>query len=158
MIEMDKEPDEVILRPSPAKWGCICVACAAAAVCGVFMIVSRAEGGRFVFLFSVLGAFVAGALLVPGVAYLKLTQEGFEFRAPMRRRYYRWSDVTEFVAYGPISYPMVCCNLVDPSKTKWYHRLLRPWNPYRIWLPDTYGMEAVQLAAMLNEFRAPCVE
>ena len=153
----DDTHDEIILHPSRGKWGLIAVVCAFATVCGVLMVVDGAEGGWLVLVASGLGTLVAAVLLIPGAAYLRLNQDGFEYRGPLRRRCCRWDEVTELEAYGPVSYPMVCCNLADPRGVPWYRRLLRPWNPYALWLPDTYGMDAVELAALMNELRAAAI-
>jgi len=153
----DETQDEIVLYPSRGKWGLIAAVCAFATVCGVYMVADGAEGGWLVLVASGVGMVVAGGLLIPGKAYLRLTERGFEYRSLLRNRSYRWDEVTEFVAYGPMSYPMVCCNFADPRRTPWYRRLLRPGSPYALWLPDTYGMDAVELAGLMNEIRTAAI-
>ena len=104
--------------------------------------------GALFALFSV--AF--GVAMLPGATFLRIERGGFTYRSFFRSRTFTWDDVDGF---GP--------TMVSGVEIVGFHsRRARRENPfatatsaalsgYGSALPDTYGLDARELAALLNE-------
>src|SRR5438128_1257000 len=85
---------EVTLRPSKVKWGCILVFCAGGAGIGAIMAVKDKDPHGWVVL-VVLGLLAVFPLLhlFSGKSYLRLTATGIEVRSLFRSYGAVWSDI-----------------------------------------------------------------
>jgi hypothetical protein len=85
---------------------------------------------------------------------LSVTAEGFEIRYLFRRRSYRWRDVSEFRVehLGPLE--CVVFGRGTGRSLDLPPAFLAPVLEAReVAIPQTYGLKAAELAAMLNEHR-----
>jgi hypothetical protein len=128
---------------------------------GTFILcVARSPGETAIGLVLVIpSAFfllLAVFLALPNSAYLELTAEGFRVKNLFRATLYRWGDVTgAFAAIDSGLRGLVCFNFrpdfpLPPRARKLAHKLAG----YDGALPNTYGMSARDLAALLNEWKA----
>lgn len=102
--------------------------------------------------FFALGIPVFAARLLPGAFYLELTAEGFTFSALLRKKTERWQDIAGFGVWR-----------AGPSrKVGWLYAAGRRVSGQTLSeamsgvhgsLPDTYGMNAEKLAALMNELK-----
>lgn len=140
------------LRPSPKKWLVVLAIAIAFTVLGAMMVADGAPGGWFATIFFGLCAGVALVVLVPGSMYLDLRRDGFETSHLFRRRRYAWSEVGRFTAVDVVSRPMVVFDRLGaaPSRLGKLNAAVAGANDA---LPDTYGMDASELADLMNAAR-----
>jgi hypothetical protein len=148
-----------VLRASRFKWAVLLLAGAVFAMGGV-LVFFAAPGGRVggivVFVFFGACAVVAAIQLVLG-STLTLTTDGYTFTSLGRLVTRRWQDVEPFVAVRTSAIGgVVGIRLAVPSE-----RLPGPRRAARAVagydggaLPDTYGMKADDLAALMNEWHS----
>lgn len=110
--------------------------------------------GWLCIIFFGLGVAIGCVSLLPGCNYLDLKPEGMEFRSLYRTWFVRWDDVHEFIPISVSRRSMVGWNPVshDREQRHW-RRLSAGLSGVESALPDTYGMSAEKLAALLNDWR-----
>jgi hypothetical protein len=147
-----------VLKASRFKWTVLLFAGAVFAMAGV-LIFFAAPGGRVggivVFVFFGACAAVAATQLVFR-STLTLTTEGFTFTGLGRRVTRRWNDIDYFVAVRTSALSgLVGIRLsVSPEQASGVRRAARAIAGYDGGaLPDTYGMTAAELAALMNDWR-----
>jgi hypothetical protein len=115
----------------------------------------RIVGGDLITTWGILafcgfGTVAAAAALLGGVR-LTLDHTGFESVRLFLSRRVRWEDVSAFVAYYPGGNGFVVFDNVRKNTLKGFiDRFLSGRNDY---LPDTYGLPAHDLAALMNQWR-----
>lgn len=115
-------------------------------------------GAAFFVAFSAIGLLVFGMQLVPALAYLRLTQEGFSYRFGRRRGSVRWSEVDRFDVREALGW-YTRLKFVEWIYVRRYEEL--PSATGRRYsfgggsgvLPDTYGMKAEALVELMNGLR-----
>jgi hypothetical protein len=143
----------IVLRPSRAKWLAILAIGVAFSAIGVVMIRDGASAGWFVSGLFGLVALVAIVVLLPGSSFLKVRRDGFEFGTLFRRQHLPWTAVGPFSVAIVERQEMVVFDVLDPSCAPRLGRLARAYVGANAGLPDTYGLKAGELAAMLNAAR-----
>jgi hypothetical protein len=107
---------------------------------------------------SALGLLGTGMQLVPSLAFLRLTEEGFSYRFGRRRGSVEWSEVDRFdVRDAPGWYSRL--KFVEWIYVRRYEEL--PSTEGRRYtfgggsgvLPDSYGMKTEELASLMNTLR-----
>ncbi len=116
------------------------------------------EGNLFIkwgtILFFGLGVVVFIVELLPNSAYLKLTNEGFEVRSLYRSNFTKWVEVDRFGIFYIRFYAMVVLNFTEEHKKHTIgKKIARSLSPYQGALPQTYGMKAIKLAELMNEWK-----
>lgn len=151
----DEPSSTLLLRPRRAKWLLLLVASLAFTVVGGLMIRDGEAKGWFVAAVFGLSTLVAGGLLLPGSAYLRLTPDGFEMRSLFRSSRTRWADVAGFRA-GRIGLNKLVLFSYVPSYTRsaTARALASALTGTEAALPDTYGYTAEALAELLDDWRA----
>jgi hypothetical protein len=146
-------PVTIVLRPSPGRWLAAFLACLVFAAIGVMMISDGAPSGWVVAGGFGLGALVCGVVLLPGSAYLKVRRDGFVFGTLFRRWYLPWTAVGPFTiaVIGPKA--IVVFDIIDPAQMPRLAGLMRMPAGRNAGLPDTYGLTAEELCAVLNAAR-----
>ena len=146
-----------MLKASRFKWAVVLFAGAVFAMAGV-LIFFAAPGGRVggivVFVFFGACAAVAAIQLVFR-STLTLTTKEFTFTGLGRRVTRRWKDIDSFVAVrrSAVSGLVGIRLSVSPEQTSGVRRAARAIAGYDGGaLPDTYGMTAVELAALMNDW------
>lgn len=92
--------------------------------------------------------------LLPNSSYLKLTNEGFEIRNFYRSHFTKWTDVSGFGIYYVSFNTMVAFDYTEEhTKHKTRKKIARFLSSYQGALPQTYGMKAIKLAALMNEWK-----
>lgn len=105
-------------------------------------------------------AFIGGVFsLMPGIGWLKLTQFGFTYRGFLGEKTYRWQDVATFLVvtqrimgFVPVS-RKVGWTFSDSFKKSAVLKITRVMIAFDALLPDTYGLKAAELAALLETCR-----
>jgi hypothetical protein len=147
-----------VLKASRFKWAVLLFTGAVFAFAGV-LIFFAAPGGRVggvvVFAFFGLGAVVAAVQLVFR-STLTMTPEGFTFTGLGRRVTRAWKDIDSFVPVRTSALSsMVGIRLAVSAEQR--SRLRKA--AINIWgydggaIPETYGMRADELAALMNQWR-----
>lgn len=147
-------PATLRLTPNPWKHVALVLLSGGFVVMGAFLVArGHAFGWLSVGLFG-LGVVVGLATLVPGASYLELRQDGFEFSSLFRKWFQRWSDVDEFFPRRIATNVMVCWNFAPGYGGQPRGRKLSAGlTGVEAALPDTYGMPAAELAALMNRWR-----
>ena len=146
-----------MLRASRFKWLVLFLASATFAAGGV-LVFFAAPGGRVggvvVFAFFGACALIAAVQLVMG-STLALDPDGFTTRSFGRSVTRRWTDVESFVLISPSAFnQIVGINFPADHALPGVRKVTRGLLGYESALPDTYGMKARHLAALMNEWRA----
>jgi hypothetical protein len=147
-----------VLRASRFKWAVLLLAGAVFAMGGV-LVFFAAPGGRVggivVFVFFGGCAAVAATQLVLR-STLTLTTDGFTFTSLGRRVTRRWQDVDSFVAVrtSALSGVVGIRLAISSERLSGPRRAAMAIAGYDGGaLPDTYGMKADDLAALMNDWR-----
>jgi hypothetical protein len=99
-----------------------------------------------------LGTLVAAISLLPGSAFLRVTDQGFTYSSLFRRRHTAWKDVKEFQPVTVGTKSMVGWNYnAGANGNLRLRRVSSAIAGVEAALPDTYGMTAPNLAKLLNE-------
>ncbi len=89
--------------------------------------------------------------LLPNSSYLKLTNEGFEVRSLYRSHFTKWTEVSGFGIYYVSFNTMVAFDYTEEHKKG--KKISKILSSYQGALPQTYGMKAIKLAALMNEWK-----
>lgn len=149
------QEERLRLKPGKLKWSAIFVASLAFLAGGSAMISAGLLSGWLVVAFFGLGVLVALFQLFGNRSYLLLTPEAYTIGSPIRSATVRWSDVDSF-SVSRLGYNrMVMVNYAPEHEAR---STLRHFNRVLVGhdaaLPDTYGMGAERLAALMNEWKA----
>jgi hypothetical protein len=101
-------------------------------------------------------AIIQATQLLPGAAYLKLSDAGFEVRSSFRQWSCRWDDVVAFEVVRPFGFgAIVTFRLVPGAPFSVMAPALSRWMTRRDGiLPDSYRMSPEALVLLLNEYKA----
>ena len=123
---------------------------------GAVLLVQDGSNAKawFCVLFFALCAVVFATNLLPGSASLTLDTDGFRVKQFYFVRTSRWKNVTNIDAgYAPPAR----AKFVQYNDTQWSGWRLARWETakmgYNAMLPDTYGMAADDLAALMVQWR-----
>jgi hypothetical protein len=166
--DIRRAPDRQVLRPSKRKWTLILLGCVALDLGAVWLIRTGAPLAESPFsigdatfwvwfgavLFA-LGIPMSLVVMFSGRYYLELTRDGFTIGDLVRPRSFRW------LAAGPFRAEQSTYRGIPTGKTVKFDgvstaleglgkvtELMRPLGR----LPDTYGMRAEDLAALMNRY------
>jgi len=146
---------EVTLRPSKAKWGCIFAICAGAAVMGTIMAIKdhEANGWMVLVIFGMMAVLAARQLFSSNI-YLRLTATGLEMRGPFQKFDARYDDIGNI---GVIYYRRntnVAFDYRSPTSGNAKRRKQnKAVTGYDEIIPETYGLNAQDLAELLASRR-----
>jgi hypothetical protein len=143
----------VVLRPSRAKWLALLAICVTFTVIGVLALREGAREGWYIAGFFGPCALVAFVVLLPGSAYLKVRRDGFVFGTLFRRWHLPWTAVGPFSVALVAGRELVVFDIIDPTQTPRLAGLATMIAGANAGLPDTYGLKAGELAAVLNAAR-----
>jgi hypothetical protein len=142
------------LYPRRLKTLGLLVFCIAAVAGGLFMAREQPLIGYLCAGFFALGIPVMLINLLPGQAYLELAEDGFTFAGVFRKNTIYWKDVAGFGVASVSGNKMVGWDFVPeyaPQKTG--RAVASTLTGVQGALPDTYGMKAEQLSALMNELK-----
>jgi hypothetical protein len=145
-------PEELLLRPPLGKRLGLVAGSAAFVAAGVWMVQSGV-GWKGWLVLVVFGTSLLAtlAMLLPGAAYLYLHREGFVYCSLFRRHSWLWSDVSDFAVFQVNNVKMVGFNATAQGPSAGYvGRFNSSAFGREMALPDTYGLEAESLAAILS--------
>ncbi len=147
-------PASLRLRSSPWKHLKLMVVSAGFVTMGGFLVARGQAFGWLCIAFFGLGVVVAIVTMLPGASYLELRRDGFEFSSLYRKWFQRWSDVEEFFPQRIATNVMVCWNFAPGYVGQLRgRRVSAGLAGVEAALPDTYGMPAAELAALMNRWR-----
>ena len=145
------------LYPSRGKQLLLLLICATFVVVGVILINKENTLTAWACtLFFGLCLVVFVVTLLPGAAYLKLTDEGFELCSLFRKHFTPWTDIEQFgVGYSGIK-KMVLMKYKPTVTSQQMARQMSAavTNGWDGGLPDNYGMKYNELADLLNSYLA----
>jgi hypothetical protein len=149
---------ELVLRPGRSRVLGVLALCGGFTAVGAWMVAGGEWLGWLVAGFFGLGVAICAVLLLPGSASLRLGPEGFEVCSLFRARSYRWADVEGFGVTSVGGNRMVAFNFAPAFPSSAVARrlavLMIGWEGA---LPDTYGIGAGELAALLNSYKHAAV-
>jgi hypothetical protein len=143
----------IVLRPSRARWLAAFAACLVFAAIGVMMIRDGAVSGWLVAGGFGVAALACAVVLLPGSAYLKVRRDGFVFGTLFRRWYLPWTAVGPFSVAIVGRDEIVVFDIIDAARMPRMPGLPGMPAGANAGLPDTYGLTAGELAAVLNTAR-----
>ncbi len=155
------------LVPSKRKWivlGAVFVAFAAG-FAALYMFTPRADPTDdsplvigFLIAFFAVGAAASFMMLLPGSAYLLLTPGGFTARTIFKSRTFRWAEIEAFDVMAFRGAKLVVFTFSPQGKLRVVESRWRKLNQAIGGgddnLPDTYGMSAEALAALMNKWKS----
>lgn len=145
---------ELTLRPRRLKYLLFAFLCASLAVAGALMVRDSKPLGWAEILFFGSAAIVFSLLLLPGSAYLKLDPAGFTFCSLFRPHFTPWYEVDSFAAGRVGTNRLVVFNFSGLHRgQKYLRKISSAISGYEGALPDTYGLKAAELAALMNDWR-----
>ena len=137
---------DLILRPDPGEQLLLVAAGLLSGFGAYAMIRDDNLSGWAGAAFALFLVSVASYNLMPGGAQLRLTVDGFEARSVDRNLSRRWGDVAGF-------YVVNVSSRWKRERVGWHWGTLAAE-----WLPSNYGLEAAELAALMNTRRRRAVE
>jgi hypothetical protein len=153
-----KRSDSLPMTLHPSRLRAILYLLFAMLLAALGLWIEHPVGAAFFLTFSAVGLLVSGMQLVPSLAYLQLTQEGFSYRWGWNHGSVGWSEVDRFdVREAPGWYSR--SKFVEWIYVRRYEKL--PSTTGRRYsfgggsgvLPDAYGMKAEELSDLMNDFR-----
>ena len=153
---MSQETTSLLLHPKKSFALRILIVCSLGVAGGIWM---AQEIGWIGYLFAglvALGLPVAVVQLLPGSAYLRITEDGLSVAFMFRVKNIPWNVIDHFFVvpikqFGRTIHKMVGFNSVPSyDRAKTGRRMSSAIAHYEGGLPDTYGMKAEELADLLN--------
>ncbi|HEY1303493.1 MAG TPA: hypothetical protein VGF24_08100 [Vicinamibacterales bacterium] len=144
---------EQILRPSRWKTSLPLFVSLAFVAIGI-LVMDGSWMALLAIAFFGLGSLVFVVTILPGATHLRLHADGFEMRTLFKTSHCRWSDIGEIGVTSVYMNRMVAFNFAEPYRSQHgavvVSRALTGWDGA---LPDTYGMSARDLAALMTTYR-----
>jgi len=149
---LNQFPGPVTLYPSRRKWLLVLAGCVLFVVAGLWMVQREAPVGWLGVIFFGMGAIVSTAVLLLRVNALTLDGAGFEINSIRPFRLF-WQDAKNFeaITLSPGSW-MVGIKVVNPSDRSIF-KLNRAISGCDDAIPDTYGLSAYDLTALMTQWR-----
>ena len=148
MIEPD---DSLILLPSRRKYAGMLLGSLAFVAIGLAIIGEGHMTGWLVVGFFALCAAAFLVNILPQASYLKLTVDNFEYVALFRKTQLQWTSVSSFGVTRVDGRAMVMFDILDQQTAA--AALARRLLGAGAGLPDTYGLNAEELAQLMNDWR-----
>lgn len=147
----------IVLRPSKKKCLLMGLICVVFVIAGAWRIYkSNSVAGWLGIVFFGLGIVISFLQLLPNCSYLELTPEGFISRNLfLRTKVLKWTDVMDFsvVQFGSAD-RKVGFNFSKSLPLSEHRRILSRFICGREGvLPDTYGISAAELCALMIEWQ-----
>lgn len=148
-------PEQLVLKPSPAKWFWMTAGFFVGGLISTSMIV-RHEWLGWAFLPLMAFGTIFSAL-VPFLSRMRLhlSPAGLSFGTLRRKYEYRWSDVASFYALNMGSHlrTVGLTFSLSFSGERKLRRINQEFGGFDRFLPDTYGMQPLELATLLESWR-----
>ncbi|HLY57017.1 MAG TPA: hypothetical protein VKS60_15740 [Stellaceae bacterium] len=145
--------ESIILRPRRLKWSLILLVCLGFLAIGI--VGAATDGGPGLVFCAVvfgIGSVIAVVQLLPGASFLRLEPAGFTARSLFRDHFVAWHDVAGFGVADVAGRKMVGYDLVPgAAPPPGLAKLNVAIAGCQAALPDTYGLTAEALAALMNE-------
>ncbi len=141
----------IILKSSKLTSLCWLAVFAAFTAGGLSMSTEKPLIGYLCSAFFGLGMIVFTIKLFPGSSYLELTENGFTMCSLFRRSTTQWPDVEGFSVIEIAGNEMVSWNYTENyEKHQTGRAISKAISASEAALPDTYGMQAKELAGLMN--------
>lgn len=146
--------ETIVLRPRIFKPLVLCLVSAAFFVGGLWMVKYNAPNGWFVTIFFGIVLLVSLLRLLPGANSLTLTQSGFTIKSLFRSHFIAWEAVQSFQLGKLAGEDTVHFNFKPQHQRHRNAKQLSRWlTGSEASLPDTYGLTAEDLLAILEAWR-----
>ena len=144
-----------MLYPRKTKTVRYLLGCLTFTVVGIWLAIHGETAGWFCLVIFGLGSLVFAALLIPGIAYLRIHREGFTVHQFRREDSFRWIDVREFRVARIGLNKMVVFDFAEAyDRLPRLRKIVSGLTSAEGALPDSYGLTPEQLAAIMNETKA----
>jgi hypothetical protein len=147
--------DSIILRPKKSKELRLLFMSVVFVAAGIWMVKRGEALGWLPISFLGLCSLVFLVTVLPNASYLELHREGFTQVTMFKSATFRWQDVSEFSVGRVGLNKMVMLDFVpawrNSSKLK---MVAKSMSGHDGALPDTYGLSAEELVALLNEWKS----
>lgn len=158
---LSRFPGPITLYPARGKW--ISLTLGAVVFTTIGALGSFARIDAFQHAIMILGTIFFGTCmlagiitLLPGASSLQLNQDGFAIAKFYWTRRLRWAEVSDFAIWTYRANKVITFNTCTPSSSK-AGALLMKINSFLAgrndYLPDTYGLSANDLLALVNAWR-----
>ena len=146
-------PISLVLKPSRRKWTLIFLGGLAFAALGVAIVLNPSS--LFDIVMGILCVLLAGGASIIAIAQmfgkaeLKLSPDGFSAVSLRRTDQYRWAEITDGFGVARISRNKLVMFSLNRARTK-TSSFNEALTGFGYGLPDTYGMQAEALAALMT--------
>ena len=148
----------ITLRPSRSGIGFFIVLSLIFIAISWYSVRVGATVGYLGMFFFGLGLIVVVIKLLPNSSYLRLTREGFTVCSLFRCHNVSWNDTSEFGVVDLGVKKMVGWNSQTAAgKQPTLFKTSQTISGYGCALPETYGLGAEELCALVNSMRAECL-
>ncbi|MFC4729679.1 hypothetical protein [Coralloluteibacterium thermophilus] len=142
------------LHPRRLSWFGVFLLCVGFVAVGAWMIGSGEATGWLVAVVFGIGALAALVVLLPNGAYLELDADGFVLCSLFRRRRVYWAEVEGFgLARIPFGTMVGWDYRPGYGAGRRRRAVASSLSGFQAALPDTYGLPAEELAALLEHHR-----
>jgi membrane associated rhomboid family serine protease len=152
--------EPIVLTPSRRRWTLLLVlSLALTGICAWTLAVTPHVLGVLGVVFFGAGIVLSVLQLVPGQAYLRIAADGLASRQPLRTSRWEWNDIENFTAYeihhrgGSTKQVGFDLRNLTPDRQGFWKTVARGMVGVDVALPDTYGMDHHDLAALLADAR-----
>lgn len=153
--QLNKKQAPLVLHPSKLRLILLLLVCLVFVVGGVWAIGNGEGAWAWGCLgFGLLGAVFFFVQFLPGASYLYLGPEGFVTCTLFRKQpLHRWDEVSQFGVAVMNGRDVIVFNVAGKSDSR-MAKVSRAVFGGSHMLPDTYGLKAKELAALMNKWRA----
>jgi hypothetical protein len=144
---------ERVLRPDKTRTLLIVSFWASLGVLCLYLTHADSNGIKAAMFFGIF-CILFGVKLHPRVAYLKLSQKGFEYKYYLPARFIEWNQVENFTTYRDKWGPFVGWNYSERfAKRRITHRINKMFRGVDQRFVENFGHDPERLAKLLNEWR-----
>jgi hypothetical protein len=158
LVTIERRDGDLALHASRRKWLAILAGCVVATFAGFSMLMDSEWIGLFVLSFFGFGTVVALAAIIRPTQLL-IDPDGMTLVQPWRRRRYDFNDCSEFRTWRGYHTAMVVFDHRSPDRDAGLLSILNEQvSGSNSWLPNTFGVSAPDMAALLNARRQRVID
>ncbi|HYG33362.1 MAG TPA: hypothetical protein VEC99_01180 [Clostridia bacterium] len=157
-MDIQTQSEELVLKPSPTKWFWMTTGFFVGGVVSISMFVQHEWLGWVFFPLMACGTVFSASVPFLNRMHLRLSPSDFTFGTLKRRYKYRWSDIASFLSLSIGSQLRTVGFDFSPSFSgeQEVRRFNQEFSGFDRFLPDTYGMQPLELAKLLESWRVKC--
>ena len=157
-MTIERRDGDLALHASRRKWFAILAGCVVGTFAGFSMLMDGEWVGPFALCFFGFGTVVALATIIRPTQLL-IDSDGMSLVQPWRSRRYDFKDCSEFRTWHGYHTVMVVFDHRSPDRDAGLLSILNEQvSGSNAWLPNTFGVSAPEMAALLNARRQRVVD